>query len=176
MADEKCPWAVRKAYNDYYCTSVNKKVSMDDFYLKYCTSYSYDDCPFYKRCYVATEVCNELGVINTTQTLNTLYHLRYGIMEQDEQYKEALQTYDTVGPDIVEKMSKPYMISDGEKQVDARPQIFRNLYDLCMVPVKEQMDQNNNDEAVKLYKDTMNLLIQGYNQQTDEKGKVLLFK
>ena len=154
--DIKCGYMNRKCYDDYYCNKVRHNVSYD-MYIRYCTEYSYSDCPNYTSCYVATEVCNELGKDKTVNTLNALKYLRYSILEQKEQYKETLKTYDAVGPVIVNCLSKE----------ENKSQIITNLYNLCIEKVSKLLAQKRDDEAIELYKDMINLLIQGYNI-TDE--------
>ena len=185
MADEKCPYINRKHFDDYFCNKVRHNVPYN-IYIRYCTEFSYDECPNYKACFVATTVCNELGIQDTKTTLDTLYCLRHEVMEADTKYQETLKTYDVVGPAIIREMAKPYMISSGNEQLDTRPQIFRNLYNMCMVPVSEKLKQNNIGGAIELYKETMNLLVQGYGitdqyvQSNDEEqrgqGQLLLLK
>ena len=156
-----CPYMNREGYDRYYCMKMKSYVKYE-YWDKVCSEYAYLDCPKYKGCFVATTVCNELGTQESRVTLDTLYCLRHEIMEQDTQYQETLKTYDVVGPAIIEEMAEPYMMFDGEDVVDTRPQIFRNLYNMCMVPVSKLVEQNRIEEAVSLYKDTMNLLVQGY--------------
>lgn len=185
MADEKCPYIYRKYFDDYFCNKVRHAIPYA-IYIRYCTEYSYDECPNYKACFVATTVCNELGMQDAETTLDILHCLRHEIMEGNTKYQEALKTYDVVGPAIISEMAKPYMISSGDEQVDTRPQIIKNLYNMCMVPVSELVKQNRIEEAVELYKDTMNLLVQGYgitdqyvvsnNEEQRGKGQLLVIK
>ena len=164
MSEIKCAFMDKKAYNDYYCNVVDHNVPYE-IYDKYCTTYYYDDCPNYKKCYVATTVCNELGLEKTRNVLRILEYLRYQILEKNEIYKQILESYDNVGPILFEKIS-----SDKDKR-----QIVTNLYNLCIEKVSKLIELNKEKEAIELYKDMVNLLVQGYGI-TDEKGKINTLK
>ena len=174
--DIKCSYMNRKCFDDYYCNKVRHNVSYD-MYIRYCTEYSYSDCPNYTACYVATEVCNELGKEKTTNTLNTLKRLRYSILEKDKKYDELLKTYDTIGPILASNLAHE----------NNKSQIVLNLYNLCIEKVSKLINQNRKDEAIDLYKDMINLLVQGYgitdeyikndmNEQKRGHGQLVLIK
>lgn len=179
----QCPYMNRECYDRYYCLKMKQYVRYE-YWDKVCSEYAYLDCPKYRGCYVATTVCNGLGTQESRNTLDTLYSLRHDIMENSKQYDEALRTYDVVGPIIIEKLDEDYYDKNGTK-VDAKTQTFENLYNLCMVPVSKLVGQNRIDEAVELYKDTMNLLAKGYNitssdtennHDENDHGQLLLIK
>ncbi len=160
MGEIKCAFMDRKKYNDYYCNVVDHNVPYE-IYDKYCTTYYYDDCPNYKKCYVATTVCNELGLQRTRNVLKTLEYLRYQILENNEKYKKLLCEYDNVGPILFEKITK-----DKDKK-----QIVTNLYNLCIEKVSKLIELKKENEAIELYKEMINLLVQGYSI-TDSEGKL----
>ena len=156
MGDIKCAYMNRKAYNDYYCNKVKHNVPYET-YIRYCTEYSYDECPNYKACYVATTVCNELGKEKTSKTLDALVYLRYNILEKNKKYEGILKTYDVVGSIIAGNLA----------QEESKAQIVTNLYNLCIEKVSKLIELKKEDEAIDLYKDMVNLLVQGYGI-TDE--------
>ena len=166
MSDIKCPFMNRKAYNDYYCNKVKHNVPYET-YIKYCTEYSYDDCPNYTACYISTIVCNELGEKKAINSLKTLKYLRYNILEKNKKYNDILDIYDVVGPIIFNNII--------EESKEKKKQIVSNLYNLCIEKVSKLIELKKVDDAIELYKSMTNLLVEGY-QIHDNKGKLLLIK
>ena len=84
MSDIKCPNMNRRGFNDYYCTKVEHTVPYET-YDRYCTSYSYSDCPNYKYekpgsgCYLTTVTCDILGLEDKNIYLQTFRKFRNSI-------------------------------------------------------------------------------------------------
>ena len=153
----------------YYCEKLGKGVSACRVSCDRATyAFSRDDSLIKdlkessKGCYIATMVCNAL---NEEKSLENLKKLRYDVMENDKQYSNTLVLYDFVGPTIVSN------INNEENKL----QIVSNLYNLCIEKVSKLIELNKKTEAIKLYKDMVNLLVQGYGI-TDEKGKTIVLK
>lgn len=167
MSDVKCPYMNRKGYDDYVCNKVKHNVPYET-YIKYCTEYYYDRCPNYTACYVATEVCNVVGLSESKKTYESLTNLRYNVMEKDVQYKSTLATYDSVGPVIVDRLSNGRLKDRNGLELDNN-QIFKNLYDFYLDKVSMLVVAKKNKEAIKLYKEMINLLVQGYKYEDSKK-------
>ena len=144
----------------YKCALTNEEVS-DSHYEKWCSSWDHVKCVDYKEdkdsksssfCYLTTIVCNILGFADDVSYLQMLRHLRNDILQKDEQYKEVLATYDIVGPIIAKNLSEE----------EHKNQIALNLLNLGIKPVCELLELKKDKEAIQLYKDMTNILIQGY--------------
>ncbi len=147
-------------YVDYKCAVTNEEIS-EEHYKKWCSGWNHLECEDYKKeedskssflCYLTTIVCNILGFADDVSYLQMLRHLRNDILQKDEQYKEVLATYDIVGPIIAKKLSEE----------EHKNQIALNLLNLGIKPVCELLELKKDKEAIQLYKDMTNILIQGY--------------
>ena len=116
-----------------------------------------------KGCYIATMICDAL---NKENSLENLRKLRYDVMEKDKQYNDTLALYDVVGPRIVNNIEKE----------ENKLQIVSNLYNLCIEKVSKLVKLNKKNEAIKLYKDMINLLVQGYQIKDEQNNKLLVME
>ena len=160
---EECKYLRRDSgltYVDYKCAVTNEEIS-EKHYKKWCSGWNHLECVDYKKeedskssslCYLTTIVCNILGFADDVSYLQILRHLRNDILQKDEQYKDVLATYDVVGPIIAKKLSEE----------EHKNQIALNLLNLSIKPVCELLELKKDKEAIQLYKDMTNILIQGY--------------
>lgn len=109
MSDIKCGYCHRKGFDDYYCAKVENKIPYST-YDKYCTSYSYSDCPNYKYeksssgCYLTTATCDILGLEDKNLYLQTFRKFRKDYLQKNPKGLPILNEYDTVGPIIAHKL------------------------------------------------------------------------
>ena len=181
---------------DYTCTiegsSWDKRKILDtNHYRRYCRSdYDFRDCPFYIRrygssggCFITTVLCNILGLPDNHETLNILRNFRDNVLQKDKQYAEILKVYDAIGPMVADKI-----IND-----ENREQIALDLYKSSLLPIVEEINNNNYNRAIKHYlymtlylvsdynfRDTYNALKEvdfgftNFNQKTAGHGRVLI--
>lgn len=142
--------------------SGSKERITDEYYNKYCKyDYNMRYCPRYKQygayqstgCYITTIVCDTLGMDDKVSYLETLREFRNNVLQKNDKYKDILATYDVVGPFISCRLAH-----DSNNK-----QIATNLFNLGIKNVCDLIESNKIDEAVSLYSDMTNLLIQGYN-------------
>ena len=103
-------------------------------------------------CFITTIVCNILGYADNVSYLKALRYFRNEVLQKDEKFKSLLATYDVVGPIISKKL----------EQDENKKKIYLNLFNLCIKKVCKLVELKKDDEAIELYKDMTNLLIQGY--------------
>ena len=147
MGEIKCDFMNKRGYDDYYCNKVKHNVSYDTF-IKYCTEYSYDECPNYTACYISTAVCNELGKMDE---LEVLKQLRYDIMENDEKYSSILSHYDKVAHGLATRLAT-------EKDTEIRKNLATNLFNFYIKPTSDLVSANEIDKAIALYQGMVEVL------------------
>ena len=109
--------------------------------------YPDDSCPKHYRsrsssgnnCYITTIVCNVLGKEDDCEELNTLRQFRGEVLQKDEQYKDILFEYDTVGPKIAFELSKE------DKEV------VEKIYRGFIKPIVSLVKEKKYDEAIIKY-------------------------
>ena len=148
---------------DYMCTIKEPKGEKrnDDHYYRYCRGeYNYRDCTYYKSvhgssggCFITTVLCNILGLPDNHETLNTLRSFRDNVLKKDKSYKEILMIYDGIGPYVADKL-----INDEKKHEKAK-----ELYELSLKPIIEEVKNKNYNRAVKHYLYMTLYLISEYN-------------
>ena len=106
-----------------------------------------------KRCFITTIVVNTLGYSDNVSYLETLRYFRNNVLQKSDKFKSILATYDVIGPIISKNIE-----NDKNKQ-----QICLNLFNLCIKKVCKLIELKKEEEAIDLYKDMTNLLIEGYN-------------
>ena len=134
-----CTWYGSYYYPDESCST---------HYRKRSNSSSSD-------CYITTILCNRLGLEDDCEELETLRGFRKNILQKDEQYKNILFEYDTVGPVIANKIEQEDIL------------IVRGLYLTYIEPVVDFIKKNNQQEAIDRYTEMTNLLksFYGLNQE-----------
>lgn len=143
---------------DYWCDKKDEKVN-EDQYRRYCRDYNYDECPIYKRtessggCFITTVLCNILGLPDNHETLTTLRGFRDNVLKKDEKYKEILMIYDGIGPMVADKL-----INDEDRKAKAN-----DLYKSSLLPIVEEIRNNNYTRAIKHYLYMTLALISEYN-------------
>ena len=146
---------------DYTCIKDpnNKKIIAEDHYRRYCRDYDYRDCSIYKYetsssgCFITTVLCNILGLPDNHETLKTLRNFRDNVLKKDKLYKEILMIYDGIGPYVADALS-----NDEKKHEKAK-----ELYELSLKPIIEEIKNKKYDRAVKHYLYMTLYLISEYN-------------
>ena len=150
--------------NMYWCEKRKERVSACSVACSYFTkAYKRDDKiseslrkntnESSSGCFITTIVVNTLGYSDNVSYLKTLRYFRDNVLQKSEKFKNILATYDVIGPIISKKIE-----NDKNKN-----QICLNLFDLCIKKVCKLIELNKEDEAIDLYKNMTNLLIEGYN-------------
>ena len=164
MSDIKCPNMNRRGFNDYYCTKVEHTVPYET-YDRYCTSYSYSDCPNYKYeksssgCYITTVTCDVLGLEDKNIYLQTLRKFRKNYLQKIPKGLEILEAYDFVGPIIAERI----MNDENKKQLAMH--LLRDYIHPIAQNISMQFD-GNYDFAINSYAQMTKELIKRYNLET----------
>ncbi len=143
---------------DYYCNYKRDDVP-SSWYSRYCKGYYYDECPTYQAhnsssCFITTVVHKILGKGDNDPILDKLRKFRNDVLQSNDKYKEVLATYDVVGPAISCRLY--------HEPEPNRKQIATNLFNLGISNVCKLLDENKEEEAIKLYTDMTTLLMQGY--------------
>ena len=127
-----------------------------------------DSCGRYKKrvepssdCYITTIVCDILGFDDNCDVLNTLRKLRNEHMQQKEEYKKDLYTYDTIGPEIATILKDDYK----ETKDDS---LALSLYRNYLLPAVIRVKENNYQAAIEIYKNMTQLLQKTYKIESNE--------
>ena len=158
----RCRYYSSTFWNPNVCNITGKNESIPESqYRRYCCNdYNMKSCNIYRNymsrnsggCYLTTIVCNTLGMDDKVSYLETLRKFRDNVLQKNDKYKEILATYDVVGP----------VISCNLAHDKNNKQIALNLFNLGIKNVCSLLDENRIDEAISLYMDMTNLLIDGY--------------
>ena len=146
---------------DYTCIKDpnETKVMPSDHYYRYCRDYSYDECPIYKHsvssgpCFITTVLCDILGLDDNDVILNTLRGFRDNVLQKDEKCAEILKVYDVIGPLVVDAI----MRDENKKKVAL------DLYKSSLLPIVEEINNNNYNRAIKHYMYMTLFLVSDYN-------------
>ncbi len=131
-----------------------------------CFYYPDDHCESHYRsknssgsgCYITTMVCDVLGYNDHCSTLETLRDFRSSVLQRDEQYKDLLYEYDTVGPEISNNLKKEEV------------SFVLKLYDNFLVPIVSCIRNNKNEEAISKYVTMTKSLEECYGIEYKEKA------
>lgn len=147
-------------YDHGYCCSIKRETSGDssvnsDTYYGYCRSYSYEDCPIYKRkkdssggCYLTSACVEAKGLADDCRELSTLRRFRDGYLTNAEGGKAEIDEYYRIAPVIVNHIKeRPNALA-----------IFDKIYMELVLPCVEMIDAGENERAHQLYREyTMGL-------------------
>lgn len=112
-------------------------------------------------CFITTVVCNILGYDDDCFALESLRSLRDNFMQPNEECKEDLYTYDTVGPQIAKILSDDYK--------ETKDTSFANaLYMAYILPASIEASQDKPENAITIYKQMTNMLKKEYNIKSNE--------
>lgn len=99
-------------------------------------------------CFITTIVCEILNNDDNVKYLQTLRRFRNEVLQKNEEYKNILVNYDLIGP----------MISKSIKNDEFSYKFADIIFNRAIKPICNLINQNNYDEAIKLYEDmTMQL-------------------
>ena len=149
--------------NSLYSTS-NK------YYIKgYCTWYRAfyypdDSCSDHYRsrtgsgngCFITTMVCDVLGLADDCEVMQTLRKFRGDVLQKDEQYRDILFEYDTVGPKIAKELR------------DEDIGFVTAIYNIFLRPIVSLIKRNKKAEAIDNYTNMTRLLENFYSISLDD--------
>ena len=164
MSDIKCSYMNRRGFNYYYCTKVEHTVPYET-YDRYCTSYSYDDCPNYKYekssggCYLTTATCDILGLEDKNLYLQIFRKFRKDYLQKNPKGLPILNEYDTVGPIIAHKL-----MNDDNKKAVALHMLKDYIHPIATNLITKF--DGNYDFAITQYARMTKELIQRYGLET----------
>lgn len=151
---------------DYTCIikgkSWDERKTLDSgHYIRYCRSdYDFRDCPIYIShyassgpCFITTMACEILGLPDNHEVLNTLRAFRDNVLQKNKKYTEILKVYDAIGP----------MVADSIRNDENREQIALDLYKSSLLPIVEEIKNNNHTRAIKHYLYMTLFLVSEYN-------------
>lgn len=165
---DMCPyyeWKGGAIFGDYYCKKNNSTINSTN-YEKYCKkSYErdgYGECPIYKYeesssgCFITTIVCDIIGLEDKNIYLMLLRKFRDNYLQKNPNTIQILEEYDFIGP-IISKCIN----TDKNKKV-----IAKNLFINNLVPIFDDICNDNYICAIKKYTDMVKGLIKRYNLET----------
>lgn len=130
---------------DYWCDK--KKCAVDEnTYYKFCRDYSYSSCPIYKQgsgsgCFITTVTCEILGCQDDSLVMNDLRSFRDNVLQKDSKYYDILKEYDVIGPKLADCIR-----NDKDKN-----EMAKGLYQNVLLPVHQDIQDNNYNAAVEKY-------------------------
>jgi len=104
-------------------------------------------------CFITTIVCEVLGLSDDASVLQSLRKFRDNKMQKESRYRGLLAQYDIVGPVICEKIRNDEM----------RDALAVALFNSSIKKVSDFIENNEYLNAVKLYCEMTNGLIEYYN-------------
>lgn len=142
-------------------------------YCSWYKSYYYpgDSCSHQKpresssSCYITTIICKVLGFQDDCKILNDLRSFRDNIMQKSIEYKDILQEYDTIGPDIAYFIEKEY-----EETKDREPWI--QFYNHYLVTTSNLIRSQEYNQAVSCYKNMVLSLKEYFGINNEDKKEV----
>lgn len=108
------------------------------------------------NCYITTILCHRLGLDDDCDQLQTLRKFRKNVLQKNDQYKDILFEYDTVGPLIAKGLEKEDML------------IIRGLQLSYIEPVVNFIKEGANEKAIERYKEMTKLLKAFYQIEKEE--------
>ena len=142
-------------YDCGYCCALKREKegnsSIDsDTVHRYCWGYQYEYCPRYKSassssggCYLTSACVEARGMADDCYQLQTLRAFRDGYLRGVDGGEKEIAEYYLIAPAVVENIKKR----------DDSTSIFEKVYTELVAPCVELIEQGNNEEAHKLYKD-----------------------
>lgn len=143
--------------------------------LKYCYRPYSPKCSYYENKYgahIITALTELLGLPEKDGTLDVFRSFRANVLEKDPAYKEMLEEYDIVGPQIAKCMVEDY--KDGKDK-----EMIIGTYDHIMVPIANliredaSIDRNTKEknrlEGIRRYVEITKELMKYYNVELEVK-------
>ena len=169
MSDIKCGFMKKTeggffSGDTYHCTKIDNDVPYDT-YNRYCTSYSYSDCPNYRYeepssgCYLTTVTCDILGLPDNNIYLATLRKFRKDYLQKHPETLQILEQYDFIGPLLAKRI-----INDKNKK-----QLALYLFKEYISPIVEKIAfkfDGSYELEIKSYIQMTQMLIKKYGLDT----------
>ena len=169
MSDIKCGFMKKIeggffSGDTYHCTKIDNDVPYDT-YNRYCTSYSYSDCPNYKYeepssgCYLTTITCDILGLPDNNLYLSTLRKFRKSYLQKHPETIQILEQYDFIGPLLAKRIN-----NDKNKK-----QLALQLLKEYIRPIVDKMTlkfNGNYEWEINTYIQMTQMLIKKYGLET----------
>lgn len=127
---------------DRFCTAYSRDYDS----IKNAQRYSIDHSN--ERCYLTTMLCDILGMEDNNKYLFAMRCFRRNILQNDPKYKRLLVEYDIVGPKIAEALNNDPL----------KEQIAHKYFKYSIIPIINNINNNNINLAVEMYKSMTNYL------------------
>ena len=146
--------------NHYACRKSGKDVN-EDAYSRYCSTYSYDDCPIYKGndsssssggCYLTTACVEARGLPDNCHELTVLRAFR-------DEYMRSLPNGDC---EICEYYFTAPQIIDAIMKDEKSDEVFDSIYSELVAPCVSLIDSGDNMTAHELYSNYVLMLKERY--------------
>ncbi len=171
--DGRCGSCVHMNTNDYVRTKDHCKCTMRGQYYDLnepkCRYYEYDRYKDYydlnHRWYIVTAIFTKLGLKDDYECISLLHNFRNNVLSKDSRYDSMLAEYDIVGPKIAN------LLLNDEESVD----LCKRLVQVFLTRVLDKIKAGENEEALNLYIEMVNLLKVIYNVdlvQKEEEPKI----
>lgn len=142
----------------FYCNNIGTYKEPDDG--KKCIHYSgYSNKGSYKsqNCFITTIVVDMCGFSDEqSRLLNTLRWFRGNILQNSEFGQEYLKLYDVIGPQIAENLA-----------LEDDKELAFKLYSEGIMPVAQNIEEENYVDATTMYKTLVYRLAEKYNISTN---------
>lgn len=147
-------------YNNHYACRKSEKDVNEDIYYKYCRNYDYSDCPIYKGqdstgCFLTSACVEAKGLPDDCHELSILRSFRDGYLSSLPGGREEVAEYYFIAPQIVAAI----------KDRANAPAIFNSIYEKLVRPCVEMIERGENENAHKLYRDSVRQLQTQYLAQ-----------
>ena len=147
-------------YNNHYACRKSEKDVNEDIYYKYCRNYDYGDCPIYKGqdstgCFLTSACVEAKGLPDDCHELSILRSFRDGYLSSLPGGREEVAEYYFIAPQIVAAI----------KDRANAPAIFNSIYEKLVCPCVEMIERGENENAHKLYRDSVRQLQTQYLAQ-----------
>lgn len=147
-------------YNNHYACRKSEKDVNEDIYYKYCRNYDYGDCPIYKGqdstgCFLTSACVEAKGLPDDCHELSILRSFRDGYLSSLPGGREEVAEYYFIAPQIVAAI----------KDRANAPAIFNSIYEKLVRPCVEMIERGENENAHKLYRDSVRQLQTQYLAQ-----------
>ncbi len=162
---DHCPYYEWKGgwfSGDYYCQKKQENINSTQ-YETYCKKNyerdGYGECPIYKHkeetggCFITTIICNIIGLEDKNIYLMLLRKFRDKYLQKNPNTIQILEEYDFIGP----------LISQSLAQDPNKEQIAREIFINNLVPIFDEICNDNYQKAIKKYTEMVKQLIKRYN-------------
>jgi len=138
-----------KYSHGYYCVAAQKNID-SDIYRRFCSTYSYGNCPIYKDanksstgCYLTTACVESRGLPDDCHELTAMRALRDKYIRTLPEGESVIAEYYEFAPAIVEKINQG---------TEPEP-VYERIYTEMILPCVQLYDAGDYHKAYVLYRE-----------------------